>query len=1137
MDNLIIRASAGTGKTYQLSKRYLQLLFEDVGPESILATTFTKKAAGEIQNRILKDLAKGAQDKKSSKGEKAPFEELEEMLNSPVGETNPCQKKITLTLNQVQDKLYDLIKNLNRLNISTLDSYFNQIAQCFSLELGLPMDWEIMDEYKDKQIRTEILNNLFKSDDDKIRASLLNLVSDRLSRSIFGKVRNIVNDIYNIWREAPDSAWEALKVPEKEISDEEFDRLLQDTIDLVNNSNLTNGTKIDCQKQLEALKADMYKGVIDLFKKSLGKTCFIGDEKGVKCGNSLIKDSKIAKNLISIVNYARRYLLSVWRLQTESYREILKEFDEQYMKRKKDLGCLIFDDIPCLLSGESFSGKKLNTSYRMDGSINHLMLDEFQDTSLLQWRVLEPMAKKVATEDGRSFFCVGDDKQAIYGWRGGEAELLNSLESLLKPATINSTTMGASWRSGQSIMTAVNDEFSQIDKNEELLTDDFIEGAKNWHKRFVEHKTAYKTAKEINYSYVELSCAPYDEDISDESKKELDELRAMKYRFVARKVQELYEQSKEKKFEIGVLTRSNKSADALAREIKNLGLECSQEGKSNLLDSYSVCQILGLLKWIDHPGDKYSQYQTCRSRLKDVIGLKEPLFDDYGCLTNNIQAYSKVLNELRYSLIRNGYGATIEEWAEALKPEADVRGQRLLDKLIDLANSYDPKGSTRTEDFIDYVENTDISDAYKANIRVMTYHQAKGLEFDIVVLPELDSELVQKDESEVYFDREKVNEAPNAIVKTVKKEFNYLLPAELQKLRKQYKSKAIQEALCNLYVAMTRAKRALYMIITPPKSEKPINHRYEHVLLESLGRIQLKPEEQSESNDESGTNDEGASAGKKNKGKGKESNQIKIISGKTYYRLPQEESVDDKGVPYWIALAKGKKKDEILRTTLDNAICFDKSESKLLYSMPATSWSAANNLSSNRIDTITVSARVKSAADSAPNAAALEPSQRGSLLHLWLSGIKWIDQYEMDKEQLIAQGLEIDLNRASVEPYLAIYEQLLKQLDKIEYFRNPGKSWDVYQEKIVAGILKDSNSPSIEYVVSGVIDRLILHRDNENNVDKAIIYDYKTVMGDKDPNEVRNHYANQMEAYRKIIAQTYHIPEKSIETSLIIIEV
>ncbi len=143
--NEIIRASAGTGKTFQLSNRYLKLLASGAECQTMLATTFTKKGAGEILDRIIERLSDAALDDVSA-----------QRLSSELD--------WQLSRDRAAKILHDLLKNLHRLEISTLDSFFNRVAKAFALELGLPPSWDIVDEQEINRMNDKAIESVLRNE-------------------------------------------------------------------------------------------------------------------------------------------------------------------------------------------------------------------------------------------------------------------------------------------------------------------------------------------------------------------------------------------------------------------------------------------------------------------------------------------------------------------------------------------------------------------------------------------------------------------------------------------------------------------------------------------------------------------------------------------------------------------------------------------------------------------------------------------------------------------------------------------------------------------------------------------------------------------------------------------------------------
>lgn len=1132
MKDLVISASAGTGKTYQLARRYLQLLLlKNESPQNILATTFTRKAAGEIQNRILSILAKASENKDN-------FEALLAML----GENgSPAE----LTREQVQGALKSLLKNLNRLNISTLDSFFNQQAQCFSLELGLPRNWQIMDDAQDKEIRQRVLSDLLQENDIEDKKgfvyTFLQYVQDgKLKRSVFNQLSSVVKDLYTTWKEAPRTAWDALKVPKYSHDEAAFKELLENAISLMSNDeDLTENQRDKIIEDLEVIYDSdsqdpraRYDAVLKMLCHKHSQCIWESvnhPENGVKLSaKRILQDPKTVDALIQVIRYMEWLVKKEWKKDLEFYQTTLESFHKKYWSRKKDAGMLVFDDIPWLLTQEQFVNQRSNDSdsFRMDGSIRHLLLDEFQDTSLAQWAVLKPLYQKTRNSDDCSFFCVGDVKQAIYGWRGGEAQLL---ENLLNEEGMDKMDMSESRRSYPAIMEAVNTVFMDIGSNPVLLdysTIDLGPGYSDrsmWGRPFIKHNSfiksknekdkALKAKERMCLSYAELSTAPAPD---DENASNADIIEST-YEHVAKRIKKLHDDSKDLNLEIGVLVRENDDVAMIANCIKSLGLECSQEGKSPLLDSYEVRQILALLKWIDHPGDAYSYYVVSQSALAQTLIENKFLKDGQHPLTDNknrVQAEfddCKNLNRIRYGLYRDGYGLTVQRWAEVLKKEADARNVRRLEIFEELAHQYDSMGSTRTDDFIKFIEGSMVFDAFKTRIRVMTYHQSKGLEFDIVVMPQLHIPLIGKESYLIVKGRKNAVQPPNEIIRYANSGLRFLLPPKQQLLFGAARKKLMQESLCLLYVAMTRAKQGLYMIAAPKMSREE-KETYKNALFAGLPN----------NAGEDSVTDEGGvihySAGDPgwiNNSIDKKSHETESVE-----KAVKADVVRDDGAP--VLPSRGEK----LEVSAD--FKFLKSDHSVCVPLPASAWKTKAKPMSF-VNVVTAKIEDLDSSDST-----LSQSMRGTLFHCWLADIKWIEEYRVDDQRLIDLGIGIGLQKDSFVEFLPAFKSLLKQPAVISALTRPDGSWEAYEEKNVAGILKDQEGT--ECLVSGAIDRLTVHRTADGKVDKAIILDYKTVHKGKDIADVRAQYAGQMDAYRQIVSKMYGVPVSSVETTLLVLE-
>ncbi len=194
--HVVIRASAGTGKTHRLSSRFLKLLADGHAVDRILATTFTRKAAGEILERVIKRLA-----------DSTVRDQERRLLGSEIGDSE-------LTIERCQLLLAGLTRSLHRVRISTLDSFFGSLARTFGLELGLPPGWEILDPHDDFRVRRVALERMLADNQSKEVTELIYLLNKgEAKRSINHMLLSTINDAYELYQETlPDggTAWHAL---------------------------------------------------------------------------------------------------------------------------------------------------------------------------------------------------------------------------------------------------------------------------------------------------------------------------------------------------------------------------------------------------------------------------------------------------------------------------------------------------------------------------------------------------------------------------------------------------------------------------------------------------------------------------------------------------------------------------------------------------------------------------------------------------------------------------------------------------------------------------------------------------------------------------------------------------------------
>lgn len=847
--NVLIRASAGTGKTYQLSNRYLGLLARGSQVDSILASTFTRKAAGEIMNRILLRIAEAAADEKKRK-------ELAEAIG--VGLTEP----------QCFGMLRRMTENLHRIHVHTLDGFFSSLATCFPYELGLAPGWRVMDDAENEIFVRDAIRQVLAEDPDSAVRIMRGLTRGQTHRNIQRQVMDLLGEMYEKTLPAPAEAWQKVeKIPlPRMLDDAELGVLLgkiqawADVMDAEtdDSTSLWRGTRKQSftgglRGMVESAGEENWRKLLEngLIKKSL---------EADKLSQPLTYYAKevpgeLATGITQLAFHVSGTLLRQYVQQTYATQKMMERFHVHYEALKQKAKVVRFADITRRLAQFITDEAQAAMMLRLDAGVDHLLLDEFQDTSVDQWNILKPLGRRCTTAGSgklRTFFCVGDMKQAIYAWRGGKAAIFGAVTGALDG--IMETPLDRSFRSSPVVIYAVNRIFEQMGA---AIKEEYLPGWEKWANYFHPHQTA----KTDYPGYWEVRTAGLpDEDAQGQgggaSADEEENLGGVKpkqdevLKTAAEEVKKLYENAGGN-ISVGILMRRRKPVTRMMTHLQRLGIQASEEVGNPLTNSQAVRLVLSVMKLVDHPDDRVSWFHVAHSPLAAVFPALE--WNSPGGEKPERKAW---LSAVRERLVTDGYGKVVEYLARCLMPYAPQMDVRRLEQLQELAAGYEARKTLRTADFVRFVEKTPLADPTAANVRVMTIHQAKGLQFDAVFLPDLDFSLAGAHTPDfvVGYPRNDETAPPKLVTRYIPEPLRLLLPPEFQEAFTQEKYEQVEEGLCTLYVALTRAIHGLYIIVPPEKpsekdgkvTDKKISERNAYVakiLVRALAEAETAPPE------------------------------------------------------------------------------------------------------------------------------------------------------------------------------------------------------------------------------------------------------------------------------------------------------
>lgn len=848
-NNIILKASAGTGKTYRLSLEFIANLIRGINYKNIVVMTFTKKATAEIKERIYDFLHQIAFDEGNGA-------ELEKNLKE-------IYKFDDLNKKELQNIYFEMIRNKEDIRISTIDGFTNKIFKNAIAPYFNIYNYETLDEETDEfysKILIKIIENKDNFEDFKFifdekkekknikrymeiikeildmrpkfvltkgfKMSEVKKVSykfiDKLD-GIFEKIEEVANKknknvtdvltkaFYNIYEKYSNLSKDESKNENQKIKEKL--ELIVPEIDLFFEKKLWNGTQTkgeknkDDREELETRSEEL--------KEKLSEYVFI--EK------VLPLDKKLKNIAQTIFDIAKKIKISSKRLTHNDILVYTYEF--------------IFNKDLKFVENDRVTEEFLEL---IGGKIDTIMIDEFQDTSILQWKIL-----KLLMNTSENIICVGDEKQSIYNWRGGEKELFEKLETMIEG---NVQNLDKSYRSYKAIIENVNKIFNGYDTK--------------WN--YVD--SGYRDDEEYQKGYFGY----FIRNTKEETPK------------IYTKIVEMIENGQVKNLgKSAIICRTNPHLKEIAEVLNEAKIPYTLESKTTILEYKPIVPMYELIKFFAFGNFKYL-LEFMRSDL--IGGLNSHvkyLLENKNEIMRFINGYQKIedskkANKKKKNDNKDSKAISFKEFIDMQKDE-NVKEELLKYKKInvlernnlifeeilekvrelkrlskDLNNKYENENFSRK-----LVENFEITKYYSTNsdlknififfnilkkynnlyefitfieeekenlrqvssrdvnaINLMTIHASKGLEFDTVFYYKRKSNKGNTDKSNLksYLDFDEKFVDVKKFMLLFSGYDKKMIGNDLSKLIDKNIQKEEMEEINNDYVALTRAKKNLILL-------------------------------------------------------------------------------------------------------------------------------------------------------------------------------------------------------------------------------------------------------------------------------------------------------------------------------------
>ena len=817
---VVYKASAGSGKTFTLATEYIKLLVQN--PQSyrtILAVTFTNKATEEMKMRIISQLY----------GISHQLPDSNNYLENIVSKTGLSEAQVC---QRAGEALNLLLHNYNYFRVETIDTFFQSVLRNLARELDLTANLRI--GLNDKQVEEQavdlLVDNLTHTDVllQWILKYIMETISDNQSWNIIGKVKNFGLTIFRDYYKEQSEALQAKMNDEHffEAYTKQMYAIRQDALERMKSIGNEFFDALSAEGLTVEDLANGRSGVAGFFLKlqaGIFDESIVG-KRTTDCAQDASKwSTKTNQRREAIIMTADAVLLPLlrraleerprqWRLYMSAdltlrhlnQLRLLGSIEQKVRQLNEESSRFLLSDTQQLLhsliqdNDSPFIFEKIGTR------LEHVMIDEFQDTSTIQWQNFKVLLEECMSHVDTENLIVGDVKQSIYRWRSGDWRLLNTIEREFPNSQqqLEVRNLKTNYRSSRGVIYFNDAFFKEAARQEyEAQREEYPEGAEQLRHAYSDVGQKVPVGKPSE-GFVSITLLPRD----DYQQQILVELTDT--------VQKLMDKGVTPR-QIAILVRGNRSIQTIA---EYFALHLPQirivSDEAFRLDASAACTlIVQALHLLTHPNDILAQATIVK--LYHCAVLHEQLTDDQ--LFCQEKPLGTLLPESFSQHTEELLQLPLYELAERLFAIFNLKSlseeSGYVCAFFDQLMLFCQDNTTEIDRFIQEWDETigakTIQSTETDGIRILTIHKSKGLEFDNVIIPYVDWRMEKSDILWCKPQHEPFNALPLAPIDYNQKKMRGTV------YEHDYLDEHLQNVVDNLnllYVAFTRASRNLFVI-------------------------------------------------------------------------------------------------------------------------------------------------------------------------------------------------------------------------------------------------------------------------------------------------------------------------------------